>query len=84
MLTFKTAKQNEIAVRVYLESDLHGREYFDGYDDIKECAAAVARLTASAIEETLKDRQGRQIGIAVVPKAEYGLPDGYGDGIDDE
>ncbi len=81
MLTFK---RGEIAVRVYLESDLHGREFFDEYDSVDDCAAAVARLTVSAIKETLRDGVARQVGIAVVPKGEYGWSDGYGDGLDDE
>lgn len=86
MLEIKKGKKSEIAVRVYLESDEYGREFFDGYDSVEECAAAVAvaRLTTSAIKETLRDGVARQVGIALVPRSEYGQPDGYGDGIDDE
>lgn len=85
MLTFKKGrKQSEIAVRVYLESDAFGREFFDDYDNLDDCATAVARLTASALKETQADGVARRVGIAVVPEAEYGEPGGYGDGIDDE
>lgn len=84
MLTFKAGKKNEIAVRVYLESDVHGREFFDEYGSLDECAEAIGRLTASAIEETQRDGVPRQVGIAVVPEADYGEPDGYGFGIDAE
>lgn len=85
MFTIKKGKtKNEVTVRVYLESDLHGREFFDGYDSVDECAAAVARLTASALKETQADGVARQVGIAVVPKCEYGQEDGYRAGIDDE
>jgi hypothetical protein len=83
MLTFKKGMKNEITVRVYLESDEYGREFFDGYDSVKECAAAVARLTTSAIEETLRDGVVRQVGIALVPPSEYGEPGGYGEDIED-
>jgi hypothetical protein len=84
MLTVKTGKKNEVDVRVFLESDLYGREFFDGYESLGECAEAVARLVGSSLKQTQQDGIARQVGIAIVPRAEYGSTDGYGDGIDGE
>ena len=84
MLVFTQGKKQEVAVRVFTESDAFGREYFDEYDSLEECAAAVARLAASCLRECQKDGVSRQIGVAVVPESEYGDPDGYGDGIETE
>jgi hypothetical protein len=83
MLKIKKRKHQEITVRVFTESEAFGREFFDSYESIEECAEAVARLAASSIEETQQDGVARQIGIAVVPKSEYGDPDGFGFGIED-
>lgn len=82
MLTIKKGKKSEVAIRVYLESDLYGREFFDEYESLEECAEAVARLARSSMEQTQKDGVARQVGIAIVPRTEYGSPDGYGEGID--
>jgi hypothetical protein len=84
MLTIKKGKKTEVAVRVFLESALYGREFFDDYESIIECAEAVTRLVESSLEQTQQDEVARQVGIAIVPRSEYGSPDGYGDGIDDE
>ena len=84
MLKIKNGKRNEITVRVFIESDLYGREFFDSYETVEECAAAVARLTASALQETQKDGVARQVGIALVPRAEYGSADAYGEGLEAE
>jgi hypothetical protein len=83
MLTIKKGKKNEVTVRVFIESDLYGREYFDAHDSLNECAAAVARLVTAAVKEAQVDGTARQVGIALVPRSEYGSPDGYGEGIDD-
>ena len=82
MLKFKVGRKNEIAVRVFIESNLYGREYFDAHDSLEDCAAAIARLTASALQETQVDGVARQVGIAIVPKSEYGWSDGYGEGLE--
>jgi hypothetical protein len=78
MLTFNSGKKNEVAVRVFIESEPFGREYFDEYESLDDCAAAVARLTGTCIREAEIDGVARQIGIAVVPRSEYGSEDGYG------
>ena len=36
MFKIKKGKKSEVAVRVFLESDEYGREFFDGYDDLDE------------------------------------------------
>ena len=82
MLTLKKGK-NEVAVRVFLESEAYGREFFDSYESLEECTAAVARLTASCLKESQKDGIARQVGIAIVPESEYGSEDGYGFGIEE-
>ncbi len=84
MLVLNKGKATEVAVRVYLESDAFGREYFDSYESLRECAAAVTRLARSCVKETQADGVGRQVGIAIVPVSEYGSEDGYGSGIEDD
>ncbi len=82
MLILNQGEDTEVAVRVFLESDCYGREFFDGYDTLRECAAAVARLARSCVKETQADGVARQVGIAFVPPSEYGSEDGYGVGIE--
>lgn len=84
MLTINKGKDNEVTLRVYLESDFYGREYFDSYDSLRECIAAVARLVRSSLQQTQKDGIARQVGIAVVPPSEYGSEVGFGFGIEGE
>lgn len=72
----------ERTLRVFLESEPHGREFFDGYDTIEELVGAVKRLTLRADAETEKDGVERIVGIAIVPKCEYGSEDGYGHGLE--
>jgi hypothetical protein len=84
MLILNRGQDTEVAVRVYLESDCYGRKFFDGYDSLRECLAALSRLARSCVEETQTDGVGRQVGIAIVPVSEYGSEDGYGYGIDEE
>ena len=83
MLKVKKRRKQEIAVRVFTESEAFGREYFDGNETLAECAEAVVRLVASSLEQTQQDGVARQVGIAIVPKSEYGDPDGYGFEIDE-
>lgn len=71
MLTINRGQRTEVTLRVFLESDEFGREYFDSNDTIEECLAAVARLTASALEATQEDGIARQIGIAIAPSSDY-------------
>ncbi len=61
-------KVGEVTLRVLLESDEFGREYFD-YDSPREALAAVKRLTTAAAAETSRDGVERLVGIVVVPAA---------------
>lgn len=76
MLVFNKGRDNEVTVRVVLESEEHGREYFDEYDTVEECGAAVIRLANNALR--LDDGVSRQISVVIVPKSEYGDESGYG------
>lgn len=49
--------------RVYLESEEHGREYFNHYNTIEECHAAVERLVSESQQYGAKDHITRRIGI---------------------
>jgi hypothetical protein len=65
MLTLFAGTVHEATVRVFLESKVHGREYFDSYDSLDECLAAVAQLAHAALIE--RDRFSRRIGLVLVP-----------------
>ena len=74
--------QEEVTIRVALESEAFGREYFE-YDNWEETAEAVVRLGKRAAEESAKDGIERQVTVAVVPETCYGYDDGYGYGLED-
>jgi hypothetical protein len=82
MLTLNRGTTNEVTLRVVLESEECGREYFDDYDSIDEMAYAVRRLVESSADCAAGDGIERLVGIVVVPKSEYGSEDGYGFGLD--
>ena len=69
-------KENEVAVRVVLESELYGREYFD-YGSLERCMGGVIRLLNDAIDEVGEDGMSRVVGIAVIPRSDYGDESGY-------
>ncbi len=81
MVVLNRGKTSELTLRVALESEVHGREYFDSYDNMKEVMQAVELLVKSAIDETAHDRIERAVSIAIVPKANYGDDEGYGFGL---
>jgi len=63
MLVLDKDTPDEVALRLVLESDEHGREYFDHYDTLLEMFQGlgnIVRNTDNSVE--------RMIGIAVVPK----------------
>lgn len=59
-LSLKTG--HEVPARVYLESDVFGTEYFDGYETLSECIQAVERLARDVVQ--LKDGVDRRVGLA--------------------
>lgn len=75
-------KITEVRLRVVLESDAYGREYFDDYDNIGEIMDAVERLVKSAGDEAANDRIERTVSIAIIPKARYGDQTGHGFGLE--
>jgi len=70
---------HETALRVVLESDEHGREYFDHYGSLDEMLEGIRRMVASAPTDGIE----RLIGIAVVPRQHYGDESGCGYGLAD-
>jgi len=68
---------NEIALRVVLESEGHGQEFFDHHETLDEMLASIQQIIDSAILDPCE----RLVGIAVVPVSEYGSDDGYGVGL---
>lgn len=81
MVILNEGRANEVALRVVLESDASGREYFDDYDTTKEIVKALGRLVNSASKEAAHDGIERIVALAIVPKANYGDPVGYGFGL---
>ncbi len=53
-------------LRLLLESDLHGREYFDHYPHFDAMLAAVRRLVQSSIEHAARDGIERTVGIEII------------------
>ena len=82
MLTLNAETDNEVTLRVVLESEECGREYFDSYDGLDEMLEAVKRLVESSADCAADDGIERLVGIAVVPKSEYGNESGYGFDLD--
>ena len=78
MPTINAGTKNEVTLRVVLESEECGREYFDSHGSIDEMLDAVKRLVESSTGCAADDGIERLVGIAVVPKSEYGNESGYG------
>jgi hypothetical protein len=84
MVILNQAKNNELTLRVVLESEIHGREYFDHYDNMTEVIEAVRVLVKSASDEAANDGIERAVTVAIVPKDNYGDENGYGFGLEGE
>ena len=69
---------NEIALRVVLESEGHGREFFDHHETLDEMLDTIKQIIDSAVLNPCE----RLVGIAVVPVSEYGNNDSYGVGLE--
>ena len=77
-VTFNQGEFNEITLRLVLQSDDYGREYFDHHDTVDEMLESIRNVIVLASQ----DGGERMIGIAVVPVAEYGSEAGYGFGLE--
>ncbi len=84
MIMLNQAKSSEVTLRVVLESEIHGREYFDNYDNMTEVVEAVSALVKSASDEAGLDGIERAVTVAIVPKINYGDENGYGFGLERE
>ena len=67
-MILKQDTPNETTLRVVLESEEHGREYFDHYQSLDEMLEGIRRI----VESSPSDGIERLIGIAVVPQQQYG------------
>ncbi|QDT48878.1 hypothetical protein Pan258_29250 [Symmachiella dynata] len=69
---------NEFTLIVVLESEGHGREFFDHHETLDEMLDTIKQVINTAILDPCE----RLVGIAVVPVSEYGSDDGYGFGLE--
>ena len=70
-------RKNEVAVRVALDSGPYdGREYFD-YGSLERCMGGLIRIVQDAIKCAGKDGVSRVVGIALIPRCDYGDQSGY-------
>ena len=86
MVILNQGTPDEVTLRVVLESDVHGREYFDHFGTMAELAAGLSRLVKRAAKEASKDFIERIVAVAVVPADSYGGDvdeSGYGIGLDE-
>jgi hypothetical protein len=86
MVVLKQGTSEEVTLRLVLESEIHGREYFDHYDTMAELLGAHRRLLKQAAKGAAKDGIERIVAIAIVPADHYGGDDdesGYGFGLDE-
>ena len=77
-VTLNQGAFNEITLRLVLQSDDYGREYFDHHDTVDEMLESIRNL----IDLAAQDGGERMVGIAVVPVSEYGSEEGYGFGLE--
>jgi hypothetical protein len=86
MVIMKQGTPDEVTLRLVLESEVHGREYFDHYDTMSELLAGLRRLLKRAAQEASKDGIERIVAVAIVPADSYGGDDdesGYGFGLEE-
>jgi hypothetical protein len=86
MVVLNKGTSDEITLRVVLESEIHGREYFDDFNTLAELFAGHRRLAKQAVKQAAKDGIERIVAVAVVPADFYGGDDdesGYGFGLND-
>ena len=86
MVILKQGTPDEVTLRLVLESELHGREYFDHYGTLAELLAGHRRLVKRVAKEAAEDNIERIVAVAIVPADYYGGDDdesGYGFGLDE-
>lgn len=76
-VTFNKGKSYEITLRVVLESEEYGCDYFDHHDTVNEMLASIRNIVLSAPHDGCE----RLVGIAMVPVGGYGNEEGYGFGL---
>ena len=69
-------RKSEVAVRVVCESESYGREYSD-YGSLERCMGGLIRIVQDAIKCAGKDGVSRVVGIALIPRCDYGDQSGY-------
>lgn len=70
-------KKTEVAVRVALDSGPYDeREYFN-YGSLERCMGGLMRIVQDAIKCAGKDGVSRVVGIAIIPRSDYGEQSGY-------
>lgn len=82
MVVINQGEENEVSMRLVLESEPHGREYFDHHDTLAELFESLKRLVTDSASAAADDGIERLVGVAVVPKSAYGSESGYGYGLD--
>ncbi len=73
MVVLNKGQINEAVLRIVLESEVYGSEYFNDYECISEIIAGSKRLLNNAINEVAKDGVARRVSIVIVPKAQLRL-----------
>ena len=73
---------DERAVRVVLESENFGREYFD-HGSLELCMGCLIRIVKEVLDSANDDVE-RVVGIAIIPPCEYGVKSGYYPEFEDE
>ena len=81
MVVLNPGTDQEVTLRLVLESDVHGREVFDHYANIAELMAGHRRLVQRAAQQTAADGIERLVAVAIVPVNAYGFEDRSGDGL---
>ena len=73
--------EQEISIRLCMESSDNGREYFDDYDTLEEMSEEASEITAKAMVKSAEDGVERMIGFVIIHKSRYGK-DGHGKDIE--
>lgn len=59
-----------LRLRLFLESEPHGREYFEHYETRDKTLAAAKRLVDESIHQFGSDGIARTVGIAIIPASD--------------
>ena len=72
MTVFNQGEENEVTLRLVLESEPFGREHLDGHDALDGMLESLKRLVGNCVSAAAEDGIERLVVIAVIPKGEYG------------